>query len=451
MKEKKRTIKTEIPGSLSLRWEEERRENIPRAIKSQAPFYIQEGKGALLKDLDGNVFLDFSSGIGVNNLGHCHQEVVEAVQEQSQKYLHTCSVVVMYPSYVKLAAKLNQLAPGENPKKTFFLNSGAEAVENAVKIARRYTGKPGLASLEHSFHGRTLLTMSLTSKVKPFKFGFGPFAPEIYHLPAPYCYRCHFGLEYPGCSLACAEYLENFFLMECPAESLAAVVLEPVLGEGGFIVPPLEYFTKIRELCDRYGVLIIMDEIQTGFGRTGKLFASEHSGIEPDLIAVAKSMGGGLPVSGVIGKAEIMDAPGPGELGSTFGGNPVTCQSALKVLEVLDKEGLPDRAQFIGRTVKNRLEEMKEKYSLIGDIRGLGAMVALELVKDRDTREPASEATAAIIQECYQKGLVVLKAGAFNHIIRMLIPLVITEEQLQEGLDILESAVEKVQREWSRE
>jgi len=446
MKEKSVSLKTKVPGPKSSSVQEVRQKHLPKGIGSLAPFYIKEGKGSLIKDLDDNVFIDFSSGIGVNVLGHSHDEMVEAVKSQAEKYFHTCAMVVMYESYVRLAEKLNEVAPGDTPKKSIFFNSGAEAVENAVKIARRYTGKNGVASIEFGYHGRTLLTMTLTSKVRPFKFGYGPFAPEVYKLPAPYCYRCKLGLNYPECKVACADYLEKFFVLECPHESLGAIVVEPILGEGGFITPPPEYFHKLRELCDKYGLLLIMDEIQTGFGRTGKLFATEHSGVEPDIIAVAKAMAGGMPISGLVGKADVMNVPDPGELGGTYGGNPLACEAALKVIEVIEKEGLVERANQLGDATKKRFEQMKEKYSIIGDVRGVGAMVAMELVKDRESKEFNPEAAGAIVKECYENGLLVLKAGAFNNVVRTLMPLVTTDEQLKDGLDILEKAVEKVQK-----
>lgn len=436
----------ETLGPNSAKFQEIKQKNIPRGIPNHVPFIIDEGKGALIKDIDGNIYIDFSSGIGVLNLGHSHPEIVEVIKKQADKFCHTCFTVVPYKSYINLAEKINLLAPGNFPKKTAFFNSGAEAVENAVKIARRFTKKSGIVSLEYGFHGRTLLTMSLTSKVKPFKFGFGPFAPEIYKLPAPYCYRCKFGLSYPGCELACARYLEDFFALECPSENVAAVIAEPVMGEGGFITPPLEYFRILRDLCSKHDILLITDEIQSGFGRTGKLFAIEHSGIAPDLITVAKSLAAGIPLSGVIGRTDIMDVPAPGELGGTYGGNPIACEVALKVIEIMEKERINERAADIGEKVLKRLREMQDKYSLIGDVRGLGAMVAMELVKDRKTKEPATAETKAIIQECSKNGLVVLIAGVFSNVIRLLMPLVITDEQLFNGLEILDKAISKIEK-----
>jgi 4-aminobutyrate aminotransferase/(S)-3-amino-2-methylpropionate transaminase len=286
--------------------------------------------------------------------------------------------------------------------------------------------------------------MTLTSKVRPYKFGFGPFAPEIYKMPSPYCYRCRFGLTYPDCELACATYLEKFFTIECPAENIAAIIVEPVQGEGGFIVPPPGYLQTLRKLCDKHSILFIADEIQTAFGRTGKFFAVEHSSVVPDLITVGKSIAAGIPLSGVIGRADVMDAPDPGEIGGTFSGNPLGCSAGLKVLEIMERESIPRKAEVLGEKVFNRLKEMQEKYNLIGDVRGLGAMVAMELVKDRSSKEPAVEETKAVVQECFKNGLVALSAGIFGNVIRLLIPLIITDEQLYTGLDILEKAVAKI-------
>ncbi|MEW5922228.1 MAG: 4-aminobutyrate--2-oxoglutarate transaminase [Bacillota bacterium] len=444
MIEKTINLRTDIPGPISRQMLVQREENVCRGVSNLVPFLIKEGEGALVKDMDDNVFIDFSSGISTVNTGHNHPEIVSAVKEQADKFFHTCFMVVMYESYIHLAKRLNQLAPGDHHKKTAFFNSGAEAVENAVKVARRYTKKNGIISLECAFHGRTLLTMTLTSKVRPYKFGYGPFAPEVYKMPAPYCYRCKFGLNYPQCGLACAYYLEKFFTLESPAENIAALIVEPVLGEGGFIVPPDGYLQALRQLCAKYNILLIADEIQTGFGRTGTFFAVEHSLITPDLITIGKSLAAGIPLSGLIGRADIMDTPDPGEIGGTFSGNPLGCAAAHKVIDIIERDNLSQRARGIGDKVMARLNNMAEKYLIIGDVRGLGAMVAMELVKDRATKEPAAAETKAIIQECYKNGLITLSAGIFNNVIRLLMPLVISDNQLQTGLDVLESALAKV-------
>lgn len=424
---------------------EERQKYIPRGPFNVSPLFVSEAKGATLKDVEGKRYIDFAGGIGVVNVGHCAEEVVSAVKDQVEKYIHTCFHIVMYEPYLALAKKLNEAAPGDFEKKTMFVNSGAEAVENAVKIARYYTKRKAIICFEDAFHGRTLLAMSLTSKIKPYKFGFGPFAPEIYRIPYAYCYRCPFGEKYPSCNLRCAEHLREVFHNYVPAENVAALIMEPVLGEGGFVVPPKEFLSRLKEICQEHGILFIADEIQTGFGRTGKMFAVEHSNVEPDIITTAKSLAAGLPLSGITGRAEIMDAPHVGGLGGTYGGNPLSCRAGLAVFDIIEKKDLLSRAQKIGKKVLEKFKEMQEKYSLIGDVRGLGAMVALELVKDRKTKEPAEEKTKLLVKKCYEKGLIILKAGTYNNIIRTLMPLVISDDELEEGLSILEEGIKEVQ------
>jgi 4-aminobutyrate aminotransferase/(S)-3-amino-2-methylpropionate transaminase len=423
-----------------------REKNVPRGAFNIHPIFVKAAKGATLTAVDGKEYIDFASGIGTINVGHCPDAVLEAITDQIQKCLHTCFHVVMYEPYIELAEKLNTLTPGTFPKKTMFANSGAEAVENGVKIARYYTQRPGVICFEHGFHGRTLLTMSLTSKVKPYKFGFGPFAPEVYRMPAAYCYRCVFGLMYPSCELACAKHLEDFFINNAAAEQVAALLIEPVAGEGGFIVPPKDYLTRLQEICRNNGIVFIIDEIQSGIGRTGKLFASEHFGIEPDIILMAKSLAAGIPLSGVTGKAEIMDSPHVGGLGGTFGGNPVACRSALAVLDLIKKENLLGKALKIGEKIKVALGKWKESYEIVGDVRGLGAMMAAELVKDRKTKEPAADQTKDIVASCREEGLLTLSCGNYGNVIRMLAPLVITDEQLDKGLSILERAIQKANK-----
>lgn len=418
-----------------------RDQSIPRGISSVMPFIVKEARGAIVSDIEGNKYIDFAGGIGVLNFGHNHPSVVEAIKNQADKYLHTCFMVAMYEPYIQLASKLNDFTPGSHPKKTALFNSGAEAVENAIKLARRFTKKTAIISLECAFHGRTLLTMSLTSKVKPYKYGFGPFAPETYKIPAPYCYRCRFGLTYPSCDLQCAHHLEQFFAYECSADNVAALLAEPVQGEGGFITPPPEYFEILHKICRRNGVLLILDEIQTGFYRTGSSFASYHYQVEPDMITMAKSMAGGVPISALNGRAEIMDAAGPGEIGGTYGGNPLGCAAALAILETAAKENIGDTAKKTGAIVADRLQNMKDKFSIIGDQRGLGAMQAIELVKDQKTKEPAPEATKAIAKRCHENGLILITAGVFSNVIRLLMPVNIPPEQLHRGLDILEEAI----------
>jgi len=418
-----------------------RDEHVARGISYVLPAFVEEAAGAVIKDVDGNEYLDFATGIGVANFGHNHPAVVDAIKKQVDQYVHTCFMVAMYEPYVRLAAGLNRITPGSFAKKTAFFNSGAEAVENAVKLARRYTRKTAIVSLEGAFHGRTLMTMTLTSKAKPYKYGFGPFAPDVYKIPAAYCYRCRFGLSYPSCDLQCARYLEQFFAVECAADNVAAVIAEPIQGEGGFIVPPLDYFKALHEICRKNDVLLIADEIQTGFYRTGSPLASFQFGIEPDLITMAKSLAGGVPISALTGRAGVMDAAGPGEIGGTYGGNPVGCAAALAVLEVAEKEKLADAAEKTGRITAERLNQMAEKYSIIGEHRGLGAMRALELVKDRGTKDPDSDRAKAIIRRCHENGLIIITAGIFSNVIRLLMPVNIPVDQLNRGLDILEGAI----------
>lgn len=435
---------TGIPGPKSLELHSRRNAAVPRGIHSMLPIYVARAESVIVEDVDGNRLLDFAGGIGCVNTGHRPPEVVEAVRDQIARYLHMCFMVTPYEGYVRLAEILNEQVPGDFPKKTLLLNSGAEAVENAVKIARAYTGRPAIIVFEGGFHGRTLLTMSLTSKTHPYKAGFGPFAPEVYRLPYGYCYRCSYHLEYPQCGVECAKRLSDVFVQQVAAESVAAVLLEPILGEGGFVIPPAEWFAEISRICRQHNVLIIADEVQSGFARTGKMFACQHFGVEPDLMVTAKSLGGAFPLGAVTGRAEIMDAAGPGGLGGTFGGNPVACSAALSSWQVMRDKQLDRRAVEIGQIISTHFQRLKDRFRLVGDVRGLGAMCALELVRDRKTREPAPEETARVIAACHQRGLIILSAGKYSNVIRILVPLIITDEQLGEGLAVLESAFSEV-------
>lgn len=417
---------------------------VSRGISNSTPLFIKEAKGAILTDLEGKDYIDFYGGIGVINAGHCPRPVVEAIKDQAEKLIHSCFMVTMYDSYVNLAEKLTQITPGAFAKKAMFVNSGAETVENAVKVARAYTKRSGVVSFEMAFHGRTSLTMALTSKVKPYKHGFGPFTPDLYKIPSAYCYRCYYHSTYPSCGMHCLEQFDRFFVAEVAPESIAAVIIEPVQGEGGFIVPPKEFLPGLQAICKKQGIVFIVDEVQTGFARTGKMFASEYFGVEPDVMTMAKSIAAGMPLGAVVGKAEIMDAPDPGYVGGTFGGNPISCSAALATIELMEQEKLSERAVKIGDVAISRLKEMQEKYALIGDLRGVGAMIAVEFVKDRKTKEPAKEATAQIVKECLDQGLIILSAGVYGNVVRMLMPLVITDEQLERALNILEAAVAKV-------
>ncbi len=423
---------------------EKKQQFVAQGISALAPIFVESAKGAVLKDIDGNDYLDFYGGIGVVNAGHCPESVVTAIKEQAEKLLHTCFMVGMYEPYVELAEKLCQITSGDHAKKAMFVNSGAEAVENAIKIAKAYTKRPGVISFEGGFHGRTLLTMSLTSKVKPYKHEFGPFAPEVYKAPAANCYRCMYKSEYPSCNMACLEHFERFFISEVEPEKIAAMIIEPVQGEGGFIVPPKEFLIGLKKICEKHGIVFIADEVQSGFARTGKMFACEHYGVVPDLMTMAKGIASGMPLSAVVGKAEIMDAPTPGRIGGTYGGNPVSCAAALATIDLMEKENLSDKAAKIGRIIVSRMKELQRKYPQIGDVRGLGSMVAIELVKDPLTKEPHKEAVPAIIQECFKRGLLTMGAGIFGNVIRFLPPLVITDEQLETGLKIFEKSLDQV-------
>ena len=416
--------------------------HIPKGTSQSSPAMIREAHGAILTDFEGREYIDFAGGIGVVNVGNSHPKVVQAIKDQAEKFTHTCFAIAMYEPYIDLAVRLNELTPGDFHKMTMFLNSGAEAVENAVKIARYATGRPAIISLDGSFHGRTLLTMSMTSKVKPYKYKFGPFAPEIYHMPNANCYRCPFGKTYPSCQTACADHLEDFFIEHVAAEQVAALVVEPIQGEGGFITPPQEYFAKLQAICRKHGIVLVIDEIQSGMGRTGKLYAIEHWGIEPDMILTAKSLGGGLPLSAVTGRAELMDAPHAGGLGGTFSGNPIACAAALAVLEVLVEDGLVARAEALGVKARARLDAMQARFGLIGDVRGKGPMLAIELVRDRTLKTPAGEETKELVKLCFERGLMVLSCGQYGNVIRTLMPLVITDQELDRGFSILEESLE---------
>jgi 4-aminobutyrate aminotransferase / (S)-3-amino-2-methylpropionate transaminase / 5-aminovalerate transaminase len=437
-------IKTAIPGPKSIALAARRHAAIPRGPYMTTPIFAAKAEGAWIEDVDGNRFIDFAGGIGCLNMGHRAPSVDNAIRGQLDKFLHLCFGVTPYESYVALAEKLNSLAPGKSPKKTIFMNTGAEAVENAIKIARAHSKRPAVICFEDAFHGRTLLAMSLTSKTSPYKAGFAPFAPEVYRVPYAYCYRCSYNLTYPSCQLTCAHHLEDTFRRVVSADAVAAIIVEPVLGEGGFVVPPLEFFPAIREICTKYGIVMIADEVQTGVGRTGKFFAIEHYGVEPDLIITAKSLGGGLPLAAVTGRAEIMDAPGPGGLGSTFAGNPASCAAALATIEMLEKEDLLARSTAIGRRFEERAKRWQAKWELIGDVRGLGGMCAVELVRNRETREPADTETKELSHYCYENGLITITAGTRNNIMRILVPLVISDEQLDEAMDVLESGIAHV-------
>ncbi|MED1467177.1 4-aminobutyrate--2-oxoglutarate transaminase [Bacillus salipaludis] len=435
-------MNTNLPGEKSKSLVERRENIVPKGVSYGVPAFAESANGALIKDVDGNTFIDFVGAIGVQNVGHGHPKVKQALHEQVDQFIHTGFNVMMFESYIELAEKLASLVPGNHEKKVLLQNSGAEAVENAVKIARKYTKRQGIISFSRGYHGRTLMTMTMTSKVKPYKFEFGPFAPEVYRAPFPYMYRRPDGLTEEQYEDFVLEEFRNFFVSDVAPESIAAVVMEPVQGEGGFIVPGKRFVQGVSQLCKENGILFIADEIQTGFARTGRYFAIEHFDVVPDLLTVSKSMGAGVPISGVIGRKEIMDAADPGELGGTYSGSPLGCKAALAVLDIIEEEGLNQRGEEIGKIVMDKFKVFYEKFDCIGDIRGLGAMCAIEIVKDRKTKEPAKDLTNQIIKEANKRGLLIFSAGIYSNVLRLLMPLVITDEQLAEGLTILENSIE---------
>jgi 4-aminobutyrate aminotransferase / (S)-3-amino-2-methylpropionate transaminase / 5-aminovalerate transaminase len=433
-------LKTEIPGPKAKELLDRKETSVPRGPFNTIKTFAVKGDGALLTDVDGNTFLDFAGAIGSLNTGHCPKRVIEALHKQIDSYLHPCFHVMMYEPYIQLAEKLNQITPGEHHKKTFFLNSGAEAVENAVKIARKYTGRKAIISFERGFHGRTYMAMSLTSKVKPYKYEFGPFVPDTYKWPYPYYFRAD-GLEPEQQDEQLLKRFETFFLSEVPPEEVAAIIMEPVQGEGGFVIPSKRFVQGVKELCEKHGTLFIADEVQTGFGRTGKMFAMEHFDVIPDLMTMSKSIGAGLPISAVTGRAEIMDSANIGEIGGTYGGSPLGCVAALEVIRTIEEDGLIDRAKKIGEIFLEKFKPLQVKYEQIGDVRSLGAMCAIEFIKDASTKNPNKEIVQEIIQSAHQNGLIIMSAGLYGNIIRLLTPLVVTDEQLTEGLEVLEKVI----------
>jgi len=437
-------IQTSIPGPKSKDLLERRKKAVPKGISNNCETFVKNARGAIVEDIDGNTFIDFAGAIGTLNVGHSHPRVVRALQSQSENFIHTGFNVMMYESYIQLAERLAEISPGNFEKQVAFFNSGAEAVENAVKIARKYTKRQGIISFTRGFHGRTLMTMTMTSKVKPYKYGFGPFAPEVYKAPYPYVYRRPDQLSEKEYSKFMIEQFEQFLISEVAPETIAAVVMEPIQGEGGFIVPDRSFVKRVREICTEYGILFVADEIQTGFARTGKYFAIEHFGIEPDLITISKSMGAGVPISGVIGRKEVMDVSESGELGGTYAGSPLGCQAALAVLDIIEDEGLNERAVLIGDKVNRRMNQWAQRFDQIGDIRGIGAMCAMEIVTNKTDKTPDKVAVGKIVKEANSRGLMLLSAGIFGNVIRLLMPLTITDEQLEEGLDILGESIEAV-------
>ena len=437
-------IVTPPPGPKSKALLEKRNDLIPPGVYLVQPITIAESKGAVMKDVDGNVYIDFTSGIGVTSLGHCVDEVVETISRQAAKLIHSCIHVVNYEPYIDLAKKLTEVTPGSFKKRAIMLNSGSEAVENAVKIVRQHTGRPGIISFENSFHGRSYMALTLTGKWDPYKVGFGPFVPGVHFTPFAYCYRCSFHLEYPGCSLHCVHHIEKSVLKtQIPPDQVGAIISEPIQGEGGFIAPPDDYFKEIKKICDAHDIKLIIDEIQTGFARTGKMWAIEHYGVEPDLMVMAKAIASGLPLSAVVARDELMKDVYPGSLGGTYGGNPIACATALKVLELIEREKVVEQAAKLGKKLQKRLDEFYDRYEVIGDVRGKGPMLAMELVKDRKTKEPNPEAASKVMKTCLGAGLLTLKAGLYSNCIRLHPPLTIEDELLEKGLAIMEEAFKK--------
>lgn len=429
-------IREKVATPSNAEWQARKVAAIARGMGNLAPVYIERALNAEMWDVEGRRYIDFGTGIAVCNTGHSHPKIVAAVQEQVARFSHTCVMITPYDSAVRLAEELNARAPGTSPKKSIFVSTGAEAVENAIKIARAHTGRRGVIAFNGGFHGRTLLTMGLTGKVTPYKNLFGPFPAEVYHAPFPISYH---GISVQDSLTA----LRNLFKADIAPDDVAAIIVEPVQGEGGFYAAPDEFLQALRKLCDEHGIVLIADEIQSGFGRTGRFFASEYAGIEPDILTSAKGIAGGFPLAAVVGKADIMDAPLPGGLGGTYAGSPVGCAAALAVLAVLDEERLVERALEIGKRTKSRLEAMQVKYpKLIGEIRAdRGAMIAIELVEDGDAHRPAAEQTKAIVSQAYAAGLVLLSCGVYGNVIRLLPALTIEDALLDEGLDILDACI----------
>jgi 4-aminobutyrate aminotransferase / (S)-3-amino-2-methylpropionate transaminase / 5-aminovalerate transaminase len=436
-----RRLVTEVPGPRSRELLARRQASVPKAVFNTVPVFVERAQGAIVQDVDGNRFIDFGAGLAVLNVGNAPPEVVEAIRRQAEAFTHTCFHVTMHEPYVALAEELNRLVPGEEPKRTMLVNSGAEAVENAVKVARYFTGRDAVVTFDHGFHGRTLMAMSLTGKVMPYKLGFGPFAPEVYRLPFAYPYRCPTGQPPERCGPSCADLVIDQIEKHVGPENVACLIVEPVQGEGGFIVPAPEFLPRLAEFCRSRGILFVSDEVQTGFGRTGAWFGIEHFDVVPDIVVTAKALGGGLPLGGVTARAEIMDAVHVGGLGGTFGGNPLACAAALEVIATIDRDGLLERARRVGTTLMEGLRELQGRYDVIGDVRGVGAMLAMELVDDRRTKHPAKAAAGAVIEECWKQGLITLKAGTYDNVVRLLVPLTIEDALVDEGLSILDKAL----------
>jgi 4-aminobutyrate aminotransferase/(S)-3-amino-2-methylpropionate transaminase len=428
-------LRTAIPGPRSQEILQRKETVVADPLSIYMPVVIDRGEGATLTDVDGNTFIDFTGGVGCLNVGHANPRVIEAVQEQAARFFHTDFTIIPYETYVTLAERLVETAPISGQVKAAFFNAGTEAVENAIKFARAYTKRPAVIAFEGGFHGRTLLSLTLTSKTHPYKAGLGPFAPDVYRVP--------FAQDYRGPSTADAlAALERALVTQVAAESVAAIVIEPVQGEGGFVVAPPEFLAGVRRICTDNGIVLVIDEVQTGFGRTGKMWGIEHYDVEPDLMTVAKSIAGGLPLSGVFGRAEIMDAPDDSAIGGTYVGNPIAQAAALAVLDVFEEDGLVEHAAHVGDAIRERMQAWQGRWPAIGDVRGLGAMLAIELVHDPASKDPAPELATKIVEAAAERGLLLLKSGIYSNCIRVLVPLVITDAQLDEALGVWEDALD---------
>jgi len=438
-------IVTKIPGPKSQELINQRNEYVPAGVYLVQPVTIAKSHGAIVEDVDGNTLLDFTSGIGVTSLGHCTDEIVSTISDQAGKLIHSCIHVANYKPYIDLAKKLCDITPGDHKKRALMLNSGSEAVENAVKIVRQSTGRPNIVSFENSFHGRTYMAMTLTGKWDPYKVGLGPFVPGVYFTPYPYSFRCPWGTDdKEECGKASIHHIEkSLFKTQVDPETVGAIIVETIQGEGGFIDPPNNFYPMLKELCDKHDIKLIVDEVQTGFGRTGKMFAIEHYDIVPDVITMAKAIANGLPLSAVVASEELMGDIYPGSLGGTYGGNPIACATALKVIEIMEREKIPERAEKMGKKLRKQLNELQEKYPKIGEVRGLGPMLAMEFVKDPETRKPDPDTSSAVMKECLKNGLMTLKAGLYSNAIRLHPPLTIEDDLLETGMDILEAAIKK--------
>jgi 4-aminobutyrate aminotransferase/(S)-3-amino-2-methylpropionate transaminase len=435
---------TPLPGPKSQAILERRKNALPAGLAKSTEVCVAKAEGAVVTDADGNTLLDFAGGIGMMNIGHSNATVINAIKKQLDKYTHTCSLVTTIEPYVELAELLNSLTPGNFPKKTLLANSGSEAVENAINVAKYYTKRNAVLCFEGAYHGRTLLTLSLTSKYALFKKGMGSFVSDIYRIPAPNIYRRPNNMSEEEYVDHCIAQFDTAMVAQVSPDALAAIIIEPVQGEGGFIPMPKKFLEKIRKLCDDNGIVMIADEIQCGASRTGKFFAVEHSGVVPDIICMAKSIGAGMPISAVTGRAEILDAPHLGGIGGTYGGSPVACVAAIETIKILKSESFLQRANEVGEIIRLSMEQWKVKYKIVGDVRGLGAMRLVEFVKDRQTKEPDMDVAMAVIKEAISSGLILIRAGLYSNCIRLLPPIVITDDQLKEGLEVLERAIAKV-------